>query len=989
MAVDLLCAAQYLDLGILSEAATVDFAVAIAISCASGDDAAALFGDSTEADLPAVDIWESGEAETLLREAAPLLGERGRRVLKAWTNPRCEFSRLPPDCIRDILVSADALVREDAGVSELLAVSSGCSDRRCEDQVFPDLCNEGSPDSSDMRSIGRRVEVDGIFLPVVWPPGGLEEDYTRQREVCHAMEVVHARCPRYRGSRRIVAALSSLAVPEHGTLSLRMQAIRTLRLIALPGDLIARRALLLVIASRCPDSLLLGLGGASYNVEQADASAPGCVESPTTAAARRMSVDGAWQLRAAACVALEALAAPEDEEVLEALAGLVQHSYFEVRRAAVQALRCLTRPANSGATTALAAALGDDDWRVRDEAGEALGCLAAAAGPDVGGPAGAAADLVCMVCGWLVNDNPDVRQSARSALRVLTQHCGAQATANALVRATSRPDECGISLLMHPTCELRAAVVQALGDALSTLAASVNKAGTQLSCSQATAGTVAESETGNAIDEVAEAETSNAIEEVLRAVSGALLDSSSLVRRFCAEALVTASAAGNSKAPTVDIRQRVAMLAMETAAAAAAHGPECSEAEETALEVLGATASRGDDAAVAVAVAALQRPSALPSARRAAAVALGTLTAPENDGTVAVALAEALRDTEVQREAAAALERLPVVPAMPMLEQPVLPDEEIELPGGADEVETLLSVASDSEAPTTGRRCALRCLRRVAQQGNSAVLAAMLILLESPDAGIRGDALCVVARVAEPGDERAKNPVIAALDDSEPEVRARAVAACEALAERGDLHMADAIAAHVVGVEHCQRQAALRTLQLISGDGHHPPAMVHAVIPWLTHGHWPRRQAALEALPVLARRGDPQVIEAVLRRLNDSDETCRYMACEVLGQIAVVGDAVAVEHLLGALVDDKSWLVRQAASEALGNVAATSQAALLEALVEHPDHEVSMAAEEALTAIQSRPEEPPSASEGEANVVQASETQTDMDIVAASEVCCS
>merc|ERR1740121_1807031 len=67
-------------------------------------------------------------------------------------------------------------------------------------------------------------------------------------------------------------------------------------------------------------------------------------------------------------------------------------------------------------------------------------------------------------------------------------------------------------------------------------------------------------------------------------------------------------------------------------------------------------------------------------------------------------------------------------------------------------------------------------------------------------------------------------------------------------------------------------------------------------MPWLENGHWPQRQAALEAVGALAARGDAAVIDCVLRRLSDPDESCRHAADEVRKASSEVLAAVLVRE---------------------------------------------------------------------------------------------
>merc|ERR1712048_52290 len=119
------------------------------------------------------------------------------------------------------------------------------------------------------------------------------------------------------------------------------------------------------------------------------------------------------------------------------------------------------------------------------------------------------------------------------------------------------------------------------------------------------------------------------------------------------------------------------------------------------------------------------------------------------------------------------------------------------------------------------------------------------------------------------------------------------------------------------------------------------------------YGHWPQRQAALEAVATLAVQGDPVVVESVIERLADRDETCRQAACYTLGVVALSGDQRVVSLLVQRL-EDCSWLVRDAAVASIQRVVTLANVTPLEELRYHSDEEVRQTIDRVLSEIVSQ-----------------------------------
>ena len=806
-AVGVLGCAQFLDAPLLAEAARDEFAQALAHRCASAAEVAALFMAPRE-ELPTGTQQPVNADVAALLAAAPMLGERGERFIAAWAGKESPLSALPMECVKEILGTADAWVSGDPGVSELL---------------------QALPPGVGRTAAGRDEAL--TLQPDEWDAAAAVVAVSR------ALDVVLARWGRYRRSALLTSALVLLATCERLAPEARVRAIKALTKVAGP-DRYAMRALLAVLsASRDSGGTLLE--GAA---ETGDAGKAGS-ESHIAAAARRLAVDAAWQVRVAACESLALIALPGDTEAVAVLVAATRHGHFEVRNAVVRALGCVAGPCDMGTNKALIRALCDDDWRVREAAAEVLASVAEGASSPLAAPsvervttAGAAEMLVPEIADILTHQNADVRQAAGRAIRLLAASCGVLPVAASVVRSLRQPAPGRrVPLLRRPVPEVRGAAVEVLGDVLALLAG---------------------------VEDGGDGAHRRVFQETLDAIATALPDGSALVRRAAATALSRPDAKSASFPPHA--RACIVERTLEALAAMRSNPGVGRSSAAEALEVLRFAAERGHPGAAAAAQEVLRQPGSPAGARRAAAAAIGSL-ATSSQGEATRTLLSALGDSYLQEDVFRALEEISS--------------------GGAEEVRALSALPLDRSWPLELRCRALCCLSRVARRGDPAALQTAIDALASSEAGLRREALGVVVRVAEPGDLAMTALIAARLHDSDKDVQRRAMDVYAAVVQPGDTQaVADTLVAHIVGGEFCLRQMAVQTLLRVCKRG--DPVLISKVLPWAETGHWPQRQAALEALAALAERGDALVVDAVLQRLADGDETCRQTACEVLSQAA-------------------------------------------------------------------------------------------------------
>jgi HEAT repeat protein len=169
----------------------------------------------------------------------------------------------------------------------------------------------------------------------------------------------------------------------------------------------------------------------------------------------------------------------------------------------------------------------------------------------------------------------------------------------------------------------------------------------------------------------------------------------------------------------------------------------------------------------------------------------------------------------------------------------------------------------------------------------------------------------------------------------------------EALAQRGDKDIAPALAPLVADADAGISLATIKALALI-GDGSSVPALVAAA----AKGAEPNVGAAMQTL---AQINAPDVSKALLDRMKGADAAETAVIANVMG----ARREVAVVPELRKLVQSPDAGVRAAAAQALGEVGAAEDGALLCQAVERADEDKGRAAaERALVALGKRLDAP-------------------------------
>lgn len=153
-------------------------------------------------------------------------------------------------------------------------------------------------------------------------------------------------------------------------------------------------------------------------------------------------------------------------------------------------------------------------------------------------------------------------------------------------------------------------------------------------------------------------------------------------------------------------------------------------------------------------------------------------------------------------------------------------------------------------------------------------------------------------------DKRAVQPLSDLLDNPDFNIRANA---CASLGKIGDTTVLDEIIFLLQDSVEVVRKSASVSL----GDLNNPRA-IDVLIHALRDKHFSVRMTASVSLVKLG----PQVVEPLMKVLNDADDNTRYLAIESLGKIK---DTRAVQFLLEKL-SSKDWAERGFAVEALGKI---------------------------------------------------------------------
>jgi len=159
----------------------------------------------------------------------------------------------------------------------------------------------------------------------------------------------------------------------------------------------------------------------------------------------------------------------------------------------------------------------------------------------------------------------------------------------------------------------------------------------------------------------------------------------------------------------------------------------------------------------------------------------------------------------------------------------------------------------------------------------------------------------------------------AALDhiqDPNPEVAFAAVAVLEQLCSQGDADVVPVLTALAMNTEHPKVLLALASLSQMGDE-----ASLQALRLRATTGHWPIRQAALEAIARVATAGCQQTGE-FLRDciLNDNHPVVRQAAVEALASLTQPGDDQVIKFLEDER-EEQPFEVQMAIDDALESIA--------------------------------------------------------------------
>lgn len=298
--------------------------------------------------------------------------------------------------------------------------------------------------------------------------------------------------------------------------------------------------------------------------------------------------------------------------------------------------------------------------------------------------------------------------------------------------------------------------------------------------------------------------------------------------------------------------------------------------------------------------------------------------------------------------------------------------------GDAEVVSGLVDALKDAREEVV--QSVLAALGTVSRRGDLTVVAALLSELEAGGSWLTQQGIAqALAQVAEIGDARVAAALLAKLNDPHEEVRRSAMTALPSIVERGDPRTVESLITQIgvapdesiPGAGSAESRAACATLLgQLAGDGagcesrnQHAIAVLLKCV--LCHSEsWLLRRASIESLSHLARRGDMEVVQALLPSVADEDTGVRLAAVKSLSATAPRGHAETVGVLLG-LLDDRNGgermpFLRKAAVQALGCAARVGDGAVVSTLLARlsdPHDSVREAAAEALKQVSEKGDE--------------------------------
>jgi len=255
---------------------------------------------------------------------------------------------------------------------------------------------------------------------------------------------------------------------------------------------------------------------------------------------------------------------------------------------------------------------------------------------------------------------------------------------------------------------------------------------------------------------------------------------------------------------------------------------------------------------------------------------------------------------------------------------------------------------------------ALEALGAVVRRGDARTVETLLARLEDGGSFLMMRNMArALAQVSERGDERVQSVLLSRLRDQHEEVRRAVIDALPQVAVPGDRLLLDTLVSELApaaGNSDDSRAAAATLLGRVAGERDSGGRDVLAAL--LTRvtcaeENWLVRRAAIEALTQVSRRGDAEVVEALLPCVAHSDNGVRQAAVGALGVVAPRGNARVVDALLGVLDGGNQQLpfLRRAAVHALGHVANVGDGRVMPALLARLDDAHDSVREAAVEAL--------------------------------------
>jgi HEAT repeat protein len=211
--------------------------------------------------------------------------------------------------------------------------------------------------------------------------------------------------------------------------------------------------------------------------------------------------------------------------------------------------------------------------------------------------------------------------------------------------------------------------------------------------------------------------------------------------------------------------------------------------------------------------------------------------------------------------------------------------------------------------------------------GDPSAVVNLFALIGEPDVRVAQAALGAIQSL---GSDQAKQHALAAARSNEPRTRR---AALRIISYFGYSEGLGALLEAIEDADERIRDAAASGLVLLE-----EPRAQAALIGSSTHASAHTRASAMRSLSLAI--ATPDVIDALLRGLNDGDAWVRYYACQSLGKLRVT----AVAEQVARMVDDEAGQVRVAAVEAIAKLGGPRALALLERASRQTDADVRRAA---------------------------------------------